>query len=59
MEAAIGSNHQNGGSGPSIFDFDFSTCRAGVQRELPLAMTLEADFKGRFLHTSVIAEVFQ
>jgi hypothetical protein len=33
MEAAIGANHQNGGSGPSIFDFVFSACQAGVQRE--------------------------
>jgi hypothetical protein len=36
MEAAIGANHQNGGSGPSIFDFVFSACQAGVQRLLPL-----------------------
>jgi hypothetical protein len=27
MEAAIGGNHQNGGSGPSIFDFVFQPVR--------------------------------
>jgi hypothetical protein len=37
MEAAIRANHQNRGSRRSNFDFDFSACRAGVQRLLSLA----------------------
>jgi hypothetical protein len=38
MEAAIAANHQNYESCRSIFDFDFSACRAGVQREQPYVL---------------------
>jgi hypothetical protein len=48
MEAVIDATLREYQSSRSVFNFGFSAWRAGVQRELHLAMTTVFDLKDRF-----------